>query len=76
MLAVFRPRERAAGLDGKAAARTVREEWKDGSYSFKAPWKIQLGRNVNEPAGGAYDNLKIYNRQLSDAEILADFSGK
>ena len=63
-------------IDGKAAARTVREEWKDGSYSFKAPWKIQLGRNVNEPAGGAYDNLKIYNRQLSDAEILADFSGK
>ena len=63
-------------IDGKPAARTVREEWKDGSYSFKAPWNIQLGRNVNEPAGGAYDNLKIYNRQLSDAEILADFSGK
>ena len=63
-------------IDGKPAARTVREEWKDGSYSFKAPWNIQLGRNVNEPAGGAYDNLKIYNRQLSDAEILADSSGK
>ena len=27
-------------------------------------------------AGVAYDNLKIYNRQLSDAEILADSSGK
>lgn len=63
-------------INGKPAARTVREDWKEGSYSFKAPWNIQLGRNANEPAGGAYDNLKIYNRQLSDAEILADSAEK
>ena len=63
-------------INGKPAARTVREDWKEGSCSFKAPWNIQLGRNANEPAGGAYDNLKIYNRQLSDAEILADSAEK
>ena len=72
--------EVAIYVDGKLAGHRALEAWKERAYSSKAPWNAWLGtgggdRFKAKVAEGAYDNLKIYDTRLSDAEVLADFLG-
>ncbi|HBJ96985.1 MAG TPA: hypothetical protein DDZ11_11500, partial [Lentisphaeria bacterium] len=72
--------EVAIYVDGKLAGHRALEAWKESAYSSKAPWNAWLGtgggdRFKAKVAEGAYDNLKIYDTRLSDAEVLADFLG-
>ena len=72
--------EQAIYLDGKPAARKSQADWKEPGYSFNGSWDVWLGKGGSdrfkaEVAEGAFDSLKIYDVQLSDNEVLADFLG-
>ena len=62
-------------INGKEAGRKTLESWKKADYVSDAPWNILLG-TANAPADGAYDSLKLYNKQLSGDEVAADARAK
>ena len=62
-------------INGKEAGRKTLESWKKADYVSDAPWNILLG-TANAPADGAYDSLKLYNKQLSGGEVAADARAK
>ena len=62
-------------INGKEAGRKTLESWEKADYVSDAPWNILLG-TANAPADGAYDSLKLYNKQLSGGEVAADARAK
>jgi len=72
--------EVAVYVDGRPAGKRSEEKWKKPDFRLKTALNIWLGKAGSdrfkaEVGGGAYDDIRIYDRQLSDDEILAEAIG-
>ena len=72
--------EVALYVNGRIAAKQKKTEWTDAAFSLNAPLNIWLGKQgydrfKTEVGEGAYDDLRIYDRALSPAEIFAEALG-
>ncbi len=72
--------EVAIYIDGKEAGKKIFEERKIPGYRFKTSLNAWLGKGGNdrftaEVAEGAFDQLKIFEKQLSAQEILSEYLG-
>jgi len=72
--------EVAIYVNGKCVGREQKEAWKNGDYDHKGSLDIWLGQGGSdrfkaEVGDGAYDDFRIYDRQLSDNELLMESIG-
>jgi len=72
--------EVAIFINGKCAGRNVKEEWKKASYDAKSSLNLWFGKGGSDRfkaivGDGAYDDFRIYDKQLSDNEIQVEALG-
>ena len=72
--------EVAVYIDGRLAGKNAKPEWKDPGFNQKISLDIWLGKRgydrfKTEVGEGVYDDVRLYDRTLSPAEIFAEAMG-